>query len=168
MGSDIQRNKHENLLTGQMSAFKNTPELRERVDYQIIANGWFQLYSGPGGIDADKLWLENEGYEIAEFDCHGMSNLLNQLKEHFDFPPYFHHSFYSLDDCLENIEISGIGLVVIFKHIDSLAKHEIKCLLEIFVEKARRNFIIGKRLLILALAGDNSFQAAYVGKIEIR
>lgn len=50
-----------------MSAFKNTPELYKRVDYRIIANGRFQLYFSDGAIGADRGWLENEGYEIAEF-----------------------------------------------------------------------------------------------------
>src|SRR6266540_3769349 len=112
-----------------MSTFKNTPELHKKVDYQVIANGWFQLYFSNGAIGADTVWLENEGYEIAEFNCRGISDLLNQFKEYFNFPAYFHHNFDSLNDCLRDIEIKGIGLVVILKHIDSLKKDETDSLL---------------------------------------
>jgi len=105
-----------------MSIFKNTLEVHKRVDYQIFSNGWFQLYFSSGAIGLDKTWLETEGYEIAEFSCHGFSNLMSQFNEYFSFPAYFHHNLNSLNDCMRDVEIKKIGLVIILKNIEGLKK----------------------------------------------
>ena len=151
-----------------MSTFKNIPEIFKRIDYQIIANGWFQLYFSNGVLRSDITWLEKENYEIAEFSCRGLSNLFNQFNDYFHFPNYFWHNFNSFNDCLRDIEIKGIGLAIVLKHIDSLKKDVADILLDILVNMARLNFIVGKRVLIMAQVDDNKFRAEHIGAIEIR
>ena len=148
-----------------MSTFKDIPETQHRIDYQIIANGWFQLYYSNGVLGSDITWLENEGYEILQFSCGGKSNLLEQFREQFMFPEYFHHNFNSLNDCLRDIEIRGIGMAIVLRNIDSLKKDISDSLLNIFVNMARLNFIVGKRVLILAQVNDKDFRAENVGAI---
>ncbi len=141
-----------------MSTFRITPELNKRIDYQIISNGWFQLYFSNSVLETDISWLESEGYEILQFSCGGKSNLLEQFREQFQFPKYFHHNFNSLNDCLRDIEIRGIGMAIVLRNIDSLKKDISDSLLDIFVNMARLNFVVGKRVLILAQVNDKDLE----------
>lgn len=127
-----------------MSTFKITPELHKRIDYQIISNGWLQLYFSHGVLKEDLSWLEKEGYEILQFNCSHLNHLMEQFKEQFRFPNYFHNNLDSLNDCLRDIEIRGIGIAIVLKNIDNLKKEFSDNLLEIFVNMARLNFIVGK------------------------
>ncbi|KAF2082701.1 barstar family protein [Flavobacterium sharifuzzamanii] len=149
-----------------MSSFKNSPELYKKIDYQIVANGWFQLYLSNTILGNDIEWLENEGYEIVQFKCNSESKLFEQFREQFLFPKYFHHNLNSLNDCLRDIEIKGIGMAIVFKNADSLKKDILDRVLDIFVNMARLNFIIGKRVLILVQVNNNDFKADDIGSIK--
>lgn len=151
-----------------MSTFRETPDLHKRIDYQIVENGWFQLYYSNRSISEDILWLEKNKYEIAEFTCNGLDNLLKQFKEYFYFPAHFHNNFNSLNDCLRDIEIKKNGLVIILKQLDSLKNETINNLLNIFINHARLNFIIGKRLLIIGQVNNKDFRAGNIGAIQIQ
>jgi RNAse (barnase) inhibitor barstar len=149
-----------------VSTFKITPELHQRIDYQIISNGWFQLYYSNSVLGTDISWLESEGYEILQFNCSEKSNLLEQFREQFRFPKYFHHNFNSLNDCLRDIEIRGIRMAIVLKNVNSLKKDISDSLLDIFVNMARLNFIVGKRVLILVQVNDKDFKAEDIGAIR--
>lgn len=151
-----------------MSTFKDSPELHQRVDYRIIINGWHKVYFGNAALDADIVWLDKDNYEIVEFSCHGLSNLFSQFNAQFNFPAYFHHSFDSLNDCLQDIEIKRTGLVIVLKHLDNLKTDDALCLLNMLVHKARLEFVIGKRLLILVQVDDKDFQTEYIETIKLR
>jgi RNAse (barnase) inhibitor barstar len=149
-----------------MSSFKNSSELFKKIDYQIIANGWFQLYLSSAILGNDIGWLENEGYEIIQFECNTENNLFEQFREQFLFPKYFHHNLNSLNDCLKDIETKGIGMAIVFKNADNLKKDILYKILDTFVNMARLNFIIGKRILILVQVNNKDFNIDDIGTIK--
>jgi RNAse (barnase) inhibitor barstar len=141
-----------------MSTFKKTPELYGQVDYQIIRDGFIRFYKSIGELGNDSAWLGKAGYSVTEFNCHGISNLLEQFNEFFHFPSYFRNNLDALNDCLEDIEISHPGLVIVLKNLDNLKRDDSSVLLEILLNRARLNFIMGERMLILVQAADDSFR----------
>ncbi len=145
-----------------MSAFKEHPELHKQVDYQIAVNGWVQFYRSNGALGNDQNWLDQAGYTTAEFHCHGLSHLFDQFNEYFHFPSYFHHNLNSFNDCLRDIEINGIGLIIVLKNLDNLKKEDSESLLEILIDLARLNFIVGKRVFILAHAVHSDFRLEHI------
>jgi RNAse (barnase) inhibitor barstar len=151
-----------------MSFFKDIPSTYEKIDYKIVSNGWNQLYFNKSILSKDLEWLEKEGYEIINLDCNGYANLMEQLRAKLSFPDYFHHNLNSLNDCMRDIEIKGIGIVFVFKNIDSLTIDLSNAFLDIFINTARMNFIFGKRMLVLAQVEDKDFQIDNLGSIEMR
>jgi RNAse (barnase) inhibitor barstar len=150
-----------------LSIFKLTPKLSKKIDYQIVKNGWLQLYLSNGTLENDISWLESEGYEIIQFNCISKRILLDQFKKQFQFPTYFHNSLDSLADCLEDIEVKGIGMALILKKLDTLKKEDSDSILDILINVARLKFIIGKRVLILGQVNDRDFKAVNIGAITI-
>ncbi len=146
---------HKSIIT--LSTFRKVPERHQQVDYKIIVNGWIFFYKSNGELGKDQDWLNKAGYIIAEFNCHGISNLLTQFNEYFHFPSYFRNNLDALNDCMEDIEISGTGLVIVLKNLDKLKKEDSECLLNILVNIARSNFILGKRMLVLAHVAGMDF-----------
>lgn len=140
-----------------MSTFKKTPEIYGQIDYQVVRNGCVRFYRNVGSLGADITWLDKAGYLVTEFNCHGISNLLEQFNEYFHFPSYFRNNLNALNDCLDDIEISGTGLVIALKNVDNLKKDDSEALLEILLNHAHMNFIVGKRLLILAHSNNATF-----------
>jgi RNAse (barnase) inhibitor barstar len=141
-----------------MSTFRESPELYKQIDYKIVRNGCFLFYRSSGELGNDLMQLDKSGYTIAEFNCHGISNLLEQFNKQFHFAPYFRNNLDALNDCIEDIEINGTGLVIALKNLDNLKKDDSEMLLEILVNRAQMNFIIGKRLLILAHSNNAVFR----------
>jgi RNAse (barnase) inhibitor barstar len=142
-----------------VSSFKDTLETKSKIDYQVIANGWHKIYYDNGNMETDLSLLEEHGYEILKFKCKSTSNLYKMINDHFKFPDYFHHNLDSLADCLEDINIKGIGMAIVFKNMDNLNEIDVINFLDIFINLARLKFIIGKRLLILAHVNDKDFRA---------
>ncbi len=141
-----------------MSTFKESPELYKQIDYQVVRNGFVRFYQSAGELGNDLMELDKSGYTITEFNCHGISNLLEQFNEYFHFPPYFRNNLDALNDCLEDIGISGVGLVIVLRNLDNLKKEDAETLLEILIKQAQVNFIVGKRLLILAHSSSIAFR----------
>lgn len=141
-----------------MSTFKESPELYKRIDYQVVRNGFIRFYQNTGELGKDVIALDQFGYTITEFNCNGISNLLEQFNEYFHFPSYFRNNPDAFNDCLEDINISGIGLVIVLRNLDNLKKEDGETVLEILVKQAQMNFIIGKRLLILAHSSGVGFR----------
>lgn len=141
-----------------MSAFKESPELYKQIDYQVVRNGFIRFYQNAGELGGDVMELDKSGYTITEFNCHGISNLLEQFNEYFQFPAYFRNNLDAMNDCIQDIDISGVGLVIVLKNMDNLKKEDAETLLEILIKQAQMNFIIGKRLLILAHSSGITFR----------
>lgn len=141
-----------------MSIFKESPELCKQIDYQIVRNGFIRFYEKTGELGSDVMELDKSGYTITEFNCHGISNLLEQFNEYFQFPAYFRNNLDAFNDCIADIDISGIGLVMVVRNLDNLKKEDVETLLEILVKQAQMNFIVGKRLLILAHSSGVAFR----------
>ena len=151
-----------------MATFKDNSDSRQRIDFRIISNGWFQLYLSQGVLSKDVRWLEEEGYEVVCLDCSEPSSLMAQIKNRLSLPPYFHDNLDSLNDCLRDIRIKGIGLVVVFNHLDCLKIPDIHDILDVFVNTAIQNFIVGKRMMVLGQVDDKHFEAETIGAIEIQ
>lgn len=141
-----------------MSTFKESPELYKQIDFQIVRNGFIRFYENAGELGNDVMELDKSGYTITEFNCHGIRNLLEQFNEYFHFPPYFRNNLDTLNDCIQDIGISGVGLVMVLRNLDNLKKEDCEALLEILISQAQMNFIIGKRMLILAHSSGVAFR----------
>ncbi len=141
-----------------MSTFKESPERYKQIDYQIVSDGFVRFYENAGELGNDVMELDKSGYTITEFNCHGINSLLGQFNEYFHFPPYFRNNLDALNDCIQDIGISGVGLVIVLRNLENLKKEDCEALLEILVRQAQMNFIIGKRLLILAHSSEIAFR----------
>lgn len=141
-----------------MSTFKESPDLYKQIDFQIVRNGFIRFYQNAGELGNDVIELDKSGYTITEFNCHGISNLLEQFNGYFHFPPYFRNNLDALNDYIQDIGISGVGLVIVLRNLDNLKKEDCEALLEILVSQAQMNFIIGKRMLILAHSSGIAFR----------
>ena len=150
-----------------MTKFKDTPETLERVDFRILSNGGIRLYRDRRLLSADLAWLEREGYEMVHFDCSGFQHLMSRMKQEFYPPDYFHGSLDSLNDCLRDIRVKGIGMVVVFNRMDQLQYDIIHTILDMFVDITRQYLIFGRRLITLIKVDDPDFMVKPVGAISI-
>lgn len=153
-----------------MAIFKNKPEEWQRLDWSILQNSWTSMYWKDEILETDILWFKNEKYSVIDIDCKNWINeneMHFQLKEKLLFPDYYGESWDALNDCLSDMEITGIGQIVVFRHLDNFEPNSIHKLLDIFARNSRLQMLFGKRLIVLIQVENPNYQIKDVGGASI-
>lgn len=152
-----------------MAIFSSEDAYDQRTDWVILRNGGVALYWRPEVLKKDVDWLEEQGYNIVEFDASKWSSeeqMHDSLRAGLSFPYYYGKNLDALNDCMWNdIEVpdSG-GIVLVFHHYDQFAKIDqrhgsdernlAQVVLNILACAIRYHMLFGRRLLILVQSDD--------------
>ena len=153
-----------------MAFFENNPDEWQRLDWQVLQNGWTSLYWQQNILDNDIDWFKKENYNIVDFDCTKWTDtnkIHKDLKKHLDFPDYYGENFNALNDCLSDLEINDTGLVIVFKHFQTVDKYIAHGLLDTFARNSRLHNLFGKRLLTLVQVDNPKYEIEAVGSYEV-
>jgi len=153
-----------------MAIFENNPDEWQRLDWQILQNGWASLYCQQNILNKDLDWLKNEKYNIVDLDCTKWTDtnqIHKHLKKQLDFPDYYGENLNALNDCLSDLEINEPGLVIVFRHFQSVEKDIAHGLIDIFARNSRLHNLFGKRLLTLVQVDNPSYQIDPVGSSPV-
>jgi RNAse (barnase) inhibitor barstar len=153
-----------------MAVFENNPDEWQRLDLQILQNGWTSLYWQENILDNDLDWFKKEKYNIIDFDCTRWTdtNLIHKdLKKQLDFPDYYGENLNALNDCLSEVEIKESGLVIVFRHFHIVDKDIAHSLLDTFARNSRLHNLFGKRLLALVQVDNPNYQIDPVGSSTV-
>lgn len=154
-----------------MAFFKDTPDEGPRLDWQILRNGWASLYWQPEILEKDIAWLKKEGYKVVCFDCTNWNDVAaihSDLRERLEFPGYYGENLDALNDCLAYIDITGAGLVIVFRHFQTVGKNFAHDLLDVFAHNSRAHMLFGNRLLMLVQVDDPSYEIADIGATAVQ
>ena len=149
-----------------MAFFKDTPDEWQKLDWQILQNGWASLYWQQSVLEKDIDRLRKEGYRVVDFDCSGWNdiNLMHKdLREILSFPGYYGENLDALNDCLAYIEITEPGLVIVFYHFQTIDRKTAHGLLDVFANNSRLQMLVGKRLFTLVQVDDAAYEIGEVG-----
>jgi RNAse (barnase) inhibitor barstar len=158
------------LTPNLMAVFENTPEEWQRLDWQILQDGWTSLYWQQSILDKDLNWFKNENYSVFDFDCTKWTEskqIHNDLKKQLDFPDYYGENLNALNDCLSDIEIKATGLLIVFRHFQIVDKDIAHSLLEVFARNSRLHNLFGKRLLTLVQVDNPNYHIESVGSTPV-
>jgi len=153
-----------------MAVFNNTPEEKDRLDWQIMQNGWICLYWQERILDRDLDWLKKEKYTILDMDCTSWTDenrIHKALKKQLDFPDYYGENFNALEDCLSDLVIQETGLVIVFRRFQLVDNDIAHRLLDSFACNARLQSLFGKRMLTLVQVDDPNYKMDPVGSSSV-
>lgn len=153
-----------------MAFFENNLDEWQRLDWQILQNGWASLYWQLSILDKDLDWLKKEKYNIVDFDCAKWTDtnqIHKDLKQLLGFPDYYGRNFDALNDCLSDIKIDETGLVIVFRNFHIIDKDIAHTLLDIFARNSRLHNLFGKRLLALVQVDNPNYQIDPVGSSPV-
>jgi RNAse (barnase) inhibitor barstar len=153
-----------------MAVFENNPDEWQRLDWQILQNGWTSLYWQQSILDKDLDWFKKEKYNIVDFNCTKWTDtnrIHKDLKKMLDFPDYYGENFNALNDCLSDLQINETGLVISFRHFQNVDKNIAHNLLDIFARNSRLHNLFGKRLLTLVQVDNPNYQIDPVGSSSV-
>ena len=154
-----------------MGVFKRNGRIDpDGLDWYLLQNGWASLYWRRSILNEDLKWLEEAGYEIVNFDCRTWNSdkiIHAQLKEKFGFPDYYGENFDALSDCLSDLNIIKTGLVIVFRHMDSIKKATAHTILDIIANNARYHLLFGSRLISLAQVDNPHFEIDPIGQTPV-
>ena len=140
------------------------------LDWSILQNGWTSLYWRTNILDEDINWFENSNYVTVDFNCKTWKNdkvMHNQIKEKLDFPEYYGENFNAFSDCLSDLNIIKTGLVVVFRHMDSINKNTAHKILDILADSSRLHLLFGNRLITLVQVDNPDYEIDPVGKTSV-
>lgn len=153
-----------------MAFFKNNSDEWQRLDWQILQNGWTSIYWQQSILDKDLKWFINANYHIVDFDCTNWTDTIQihkDLKQRLNFPDFYGENFDALNDCLSELEIDKTGLVIVFRNFQVVQKDFAHSLLEIFAKNSRFQSLLDKRLLTLIQVDNPKYEIKPVGSYEI-
>jgi RNAse (barnase) inhibitor barstar len=151
-----------------MGVFRKDTDDTDKLDWYILQSTWTSLYWRKEILQEDLRWFESEKYVIVEFDCSTWMNdkiMHAQLKDKLNFPDYYGENFNALHDCLSDLNIIKKGLVIVFKHLDSIKKTTAQAILDIVATEARWHLLFGDRLITLAQVDNPDYELELVGGV---
>jgi RNAse (barnase) inhibitor barstar len=153
-----------------MAVFESNPDEWQRLDWQILQNGWTSLYWQEYILNNDLDWFKKEKYNIIDFNCTKWTDtnqIHKDLKKQLDFPDYYGENLSALNDCLSDVEINEPGLVTVFRHFHIVHKDVAHSLLDIFARNSRLHNLFGKRLLTLVQVDNPNYQIDPIGSSSV-
>ena len=149
-----------------MSIFHRDQELHDRLDWNILQNGWISLYLSKDILFKDVAWFQQEKFHVVEFDCTAWSSkeiIQKALQNGLDFPDYYGGNLSAFNDCLYHIDINNYGFVILFRNFQHVEKEYGFQLLDILASNARSHMLFGKKLITLVHVDDPHYEIDPVG-----
>ncbi|RDI15920.1 barstar family protein [Flavobacterium sp. AG291] len=154
-----------------MFKFQNNAETWQRLDYHIMSRGFIKPYNDEMLLETDLEWLRKENYSIVNFDCLDWNNHIevmhDDLSLNLHFPPYYGKNWDALYECLNELEISESGTVVVFKNLDMINIKTVHTLIDCFVSSAQRHILFNERLLVLIKVDNQKFELHPLGAFKM-
>ncbi len=153
-----------------MAAFKNEPEVWQRLDWMILRNGWACLYFKPEFLLIDTSWFRQERYRVLEFNCTTWVNeaaIHEDLKRRFRFGASYEATLEALKASLSEHDVTGGGLALVLHHFDAVEKKLGQAILAIFAEKARYHLLLGERVVTMVQVDDAHAKYDAVGAMPV-
>ena len=153
-----------------MTAFADTPEERQRLDWQLLRNGAVALYSSTRVLDEDTAWLSSHGYRVLKFRANEWTTgeaMHSALASALKFPDYYGRNLNALNDVLGDVEMPDEGgLVLVLTRFDAFAARDQELawnLLDLFAKHSRVFALTGHRFLLFCQSNDPTLAVAPFG-----
>ncbi len=149
-----------------MAFFNKLENLHERLDWQILQNGWTSLYFNQGLLKEAIQWFEKENFNVITLDCSQWTSrekTLQGIGEQLNFPDYYGKNWSALNDCLWNLAIEQEGLVIVLQSFEVVAKEHAYQVLDILANNSRSHFLFGDKLITLVQVNDPQYDCEAVG-----
>lgn len=154
-----------------MAFFKNDNQRGDRLDWNILQNGWISLYWREELIVKDILWFRKENFKVVEMDCATWATkevIHEDLKQHLNFPDYYGKNLDAFNDCLYSIDMDDTaGFVIVFRSFQHVEKSYGFQLLDILAGNSRGHMLFGKKLITLVQVDDPRFETEPVGAVPV-
>lgn len=152
-----------------MAIFSSDEADDQRRDWVILRDGGVALYWRPEALKKDVDWLEEQGYNIVEFDAakwSGEEQMHDSLRAGLSFPYYYGKNLDALNDCMwSDIEVpDNGGMALVFHHYDQFARIDkqsesdekglAQVVLNILARAIRYHMLFGRRLVVLVQSDD--------------
>jgi RNAse (barnase) inhibitor barstar len=145
-----------------MAAFDPNADTEKNLDWRILRDGGVSLYRSESYLSDDIAALEAAGYRLIRFNCSTWrtpAKMHDELEEALHFPAYYGRNFNALWDCLQDIEVTNAGglLIVLdgFAGFANGSNHDAaKGLVDIFARASRYHALMGRRLITLIQSDD--------------
>ena len=138
----------------------------DRLDWSILQDSWISRYWQISILEEDLMWFEKENYRVVDFDCKTWDDsrvMHAQLKLKLTFPDYYGENLDALRDCLSELSINERGLVLVFRHMDTINKQTARVILDIVADTSRRHMLFGDRMITLAQFDQQDYEVDSVG-----
>jgi RNAse (barnase) inhibitor barstar len=157
------------IMPTAMAIFSSEDAKDQRRDWAILRDGGVALYWRPEVLKKDVDWLQEQGYDIVEFDAGKWSSedqMHDSLRSALAFPYYYSKNLDALNECMwDDLVVSDSGgTVLVFHHYDQFAKIDqrrgteqrniAQVVLDILACAIRYHMLFGRRLLILVQSDD--------------
>jgi RNAse (barnase) inhibitor barstar len=154
-----------------MAFFKNDNNRHQRLDWNILQNGWINLYWREELLTKDIQWFQQENFKVVEIDCVRWTtkeHIHEDLKQHLDFPDYYGKNLDAFNDCLYSIDIDDTtGFVVALRNFQHVEKSYGYQLLDILACNSRGHILFGKKLITLVQVDDPHYEVNPVGAMPV-
>jgi hypothetical protein len=161
-------------------SFENTPETWERVDWQLLQNGFVTMFWSRDLFTATAHSLTDMGYKVVALDAgewHTTQDALLSLGEALDFPSYYGKNLDALVDCLRDVagfdygsDPESEGTVIALDHYDkftTLLSQMAWTILDILADTGRQALLIGHRFIVILQSDHDGLTFGTVGGTSV-
>ena len=163
-----------------MPSFENTLETGQRLDWQLLQNGFVTKFWSRDLFTATKGSLTEMGYKVVALDAgewQTKQDALLSLGHALAFPSYYGRNLDALVDCLRDVatfdygsDPESEGTVVALDHYDKFAvllPEAAWTILDILADTGRQALLIGHRLIVILQSDDGGLTFGTVGGTSV-
>jgi RNAse (barnase) inhibitor barstar len=148
--------------------FSDTP------DFHLLRQGSLNFYYKDSILRPDLDWLRDNGYRIVIFDCSAwktMNHFHTTISLTLDFPDYYGKNLDAFNDCIGDVVIKEIGIVLVFKNfelmLERLGKYFTLNLLDILEQHSRSRLLFGERMITILRTNKPGLNLYNFGKSSV-
>jgi hypothetical protein len=159
-----------------VASFENTPETWQRLDWELLQNGFVTMFWDRNLFTATKRSLAELGYNVVALDVgewQTMQDALFSLGQALNFPSYYGKNLNALVDCLRDVatfdygsDPESEGTVIALDHYDKFAtllSQVAWTILDILADTGRQALLIGHRFIVILQSDDGGLTFGTVG-----
>lgn len=143
----------------------------QRLDYRLLMNSPVALYWKKEIWRNDISWFKDHKYQIVQIDTglwSSQDDFHSHIKDSLDFPNYYGCNLDAFNDCLGDLQFTGVdGIVIAFENYDkwnSKAKEVSQVILDIIARCSYHHLLFGNRLVALVQSNDAKIEFKPVGQ----
>jgi hypothetical protein len=144
-----------------MTAFHDSPQEQQRLDFALLQHGAISLYYRPDVLAGDVAWLRAQRYRIHELDAsgwHSVQQFHDGLKRVLGSANRYGANLAAFLDWLADLDVPHEGgTALVFRHYDVFARGDARMaqlVLDAIESTSRSNLLFGRRLLALVQSDD--------------